>query len=841
MTLIALSNVHAESVCPQSFIDHAKWDGTDVFQGMPINQAMCGQMPTMACCKEFFEHQTAKRPQRKHIATQDLAPFPAKAPGMDSYHDLGYCTGTLRNEMVEITDTDGAKITRSTIIRHYDLITENSKGYFQINIKNCPTLNHPDINEKKRAINAPPLFFQNGEIAEIVVTNISSENTSIHWHGIELENGVDGVPGITQKPIAPNTSYQYRFQLKQDGTYWYHPHTLQEQNARGAFIIFPKGNDPVFNNRKTDTRYQHDRTILLTDYLNLNPQKILKHLEQDSGNVQLDGKLYNDLWTAYKTDNGKGFRRAFQNLLSMGMFAMDKADIYYSDFFINDERCVNCKEQSQNSREQSELEFGQIHAGERVRLRIINGSSSSYFYLDYANNKSLPDNQKLPMVIVAKDGKNVKPVEVDQLYLGMGECYDIVVEVPDADKGYELRLKSIDDQFNKRLSRIIIGHSGVGTKIQEARDVPVTTYGNLPNENYIQVNYDMLKSLNPAPIDPNIPVKYYDFELLGNMENYYWQIKGVNGTKLDPKATMPILEIPSNTRIHVTIHDSMKMGMMNHPMHLHGQFFRLIKKNESLSDVADRAFMHTATVFPGGDLELEFYSGNIGTWMFHCHNLYHMANSMMMAFRTKNDSPDSNQEHMDMDMPMKDSANESVSSTGLDLGVGTDSFNGQIKYISPNGNRNLNEVDAFFDRIEKPGNVTISAGGAYDYCYEPNKCVTLNLDFHQYIKDGEIIESSVAPGVGYRINPLNSKLLTASVQVYTNQTIKASLNSEIPIAPNTTLEGEVGCEGQYCKDFEAGFALSIRPKLNLKLVPVRCSYKKEGGGLYCGAEIHAKM
>ncbi len=839
MTLLLLTNVYAESICPKEFIEHAKWDGTDVFQGMTINQAMCGQMPTMACCKEFFEHQSAKRPQRKHIDPKDLAPFSAKAPGIESYQNLGYCTGTLRNEAVEVSDKDGSKITRYMNIRHYDLVTENSKGFFQINMKNCPTLNHPDVNDKKRAINGPPLFFQNGEIAEILVTNNSTEATSVHWHGLELPNGVDGVPGVTQKAIAPNTTFLYRFQLKQDGTYWYHPHTLQEQEARGTFVVFPKGNDPVYTNRKVDTRYHYDRTILLTDYINLNPAKILKRLQQESGNTQLDGKLYNDLWTAYKTDNGKGFKKAFQNLLSMGMFAMDKADVYYSDFFINDERCLNCKNQSAETRSQSELEFGQMRAGERVRLRIVNGSTSSYFYLDYANNKSLPDNQKLPMMIVSKDGKNVKPVEVDQLYIGMGECYDVIVEVPDNDKAYELRLKSIDDQFNKRLSRIMIGQNDAGTKIQEARDVPVTTFGELPNENYTQVNYDMLKSLNPAPIDPNISVVYYDLELMGNMENYYWQIKGINGTKIDPKAPMPIVDIPNNARIHVTIKNSMKMGMMNHPMHLHGQFFRLIKKNEKLEDVADRAFMHTATVFPGGELEFEFYSGNKGTWMLHCHNLFHMANSMMMAFATKDSAAKMEQNHME-EMPMPSSAAEGVSSSGLDLGVGANIINGRYKYVSPNGNVNLNVIDAFFEQTDRDGNKTITASGSYGYCYEPNKCVTLNLDVRQLIKDGQTIESSVAPGVGYKIQPLNNKLLTASIQVYTDKSIKSSLASVVDIAPNTTIEGEVGCEGKYCQEFEAGFALSVRPTLNLKLVPVRCAYKQEGG-LYCGAEIHAKM
>lgn len=819
------ATAQAQSQCPQSFIDKAKWDGTDVFNGMQINQDMCSQMPGMACCKEFFEHQTATRPKRKHIDPSALAPFPAKAPNLNSYEKMGYCSGELKQ-------------IQNTTVRHYEMEASDKLGFFQFNIRtqrdgktfNCPAINYPSVKEKKRPINGPPLFFVNGETAEIVVKNTGKTPTSVHWHGLELDNAADGVPGVTQPPIMPGESYTYRFKIHQDGTYWYHPHTLQEQQGRGPFIIFPKNSDPVFNN--PDTKYHHDQILVLTDHIDADPEKLLVNLQQDSGNMQRDGKIYNDLWTAYKTEGKAGLMRAFQNLKSMGMFAMDKADIYYSDFFINDERCLNCGKNPSNTYDQSPIYFGNVKAGERIRLRLINGSTSSYFYLDYANNDKLDDHDKMPIMIVAKDGKNVQPVEVDQLYMGMGECYDIVLEVPEAKKGYEFRLKSIDDQFSKRIARVIIGENSDNRNIQEAKDVKVTTFGSVPQDGTVQVNYDMLKSLNPAPIDPSLPIQYLEFDLMGSMENYYWQIKPRKGTNIEYHNGMAMVTIQKNARIHVTIHNSMTMGMMNHPMHLHGQFFRLIKKTDSPEEAQDKAFQHTATAFPGGDLELEFFSGYKGTWVFHCHNLYHMANAMMLAFRTE-DAP-----MPDMSMSMGGKSKEGVNSFSVDVGAGPTTQTANVTVSLPNGNQGLNQIKFDAERWQKPGNDIMSATGSVVHCYEPNKCVTLNLDWRQYSKDGKIVESSISPGVGYIYRPFNNKIVEANVEVYANKDVRANISSEIPAAPYTVVKGTVGCEGQYCKDFEASASIEVRPKLNLKIVPIKCTYKKAEGGTYCGAELH---
>jgi FtsP/CotA-like multicopper oxidase with cupredoxin domain len=85
----------------------------------------------------------------------------------------------------------------------------------------------------------PELRIRQGEPVRIVVSNKLGEDTTVHWHGIRLPNAMDGVPGLTQKPIRSGESFVYEFTPPDAGTFWYHPHadTLQRRchgNGWGA-------------------------------------------------------------------------------------------------------------------------------------------------------------------------------------------------------------------------------------------------------------------------------------------------------------------------------------------------------------------------------------------------------------------------------------------------------------------------------------------------------------------------------------------------------------------------------------------------------------------------------
>jgi FtsP/CotA-like multicopper oxidase with cupredoxin domain len=246
----------------------------------------------------------------------------------------------------------------------------------------------------------PTLTFTEGDTAEIYVHNRMNEETSMHWHGVFLPNQYDGVPNLTQMPISPHTTHLYRFPIIQHGTHWYHSHSkLQEQiGMYGAMIL---------NKRKE----QNIPTlpIVLSDWTDMKPEEVHRSLHNATD------------WFAIKKGTTQSYAEAIRSGYLKTKFrnewkrmnAMDVSDVYYERFLINGE---NVNEQPQ------------FKARDKVRLRIANAGASSYFWLTYAGGK---------ITVVATDGNDVVPIEVDRLIVAVSETYDVIVEIPE-NKCYEL-------------------------------------------------------------------------------------------------------------------------------------------------------------------------------------------------------------------------------------------------------------------------------------------------------------------------------------------------------------------------------------------------------------------
>ncbi|WP_318640159.1 multicopper oxidase domain-containing protein [Flavobacterium ardleyense] len=254
----------------------------------------------------------------------------------------------------------------------------------------------------------PTLTFTEGDIAEIVVHNKSKESTSLHWHGIYLPNKEDGVPHLTQMPIMPGESFTYKFPVIQNGTHWYHSHSgFQEQiGMYGSLIMLKRKDDSTFRQGIDDLP---SVPIILSEWTDIKPENVQRMLRNANdwpaikkGTVQ----SYSEAIAAghFKTKVGNEWKR---------MLAMDVSDVYYDKFLINGK---------------NEIHFPQFSAGDKVRLRIANGGASSYFWLTYAGGK---------ITVVANDGNDVEPIEVDRLIIGVSETYDIVITIPADGTAYE--------------------------------------------------------------------------------------------------------------------------------------------------------------------------------------------------------------------------------------------------------------------------------------------------------------------------------------------------------------------------------------------------------------------
>ncbi|MEO5915395.1 MAG: multicopper oxidase domain-containing protein [Luteolibacter sp.] len=280
------------------------------------------------------------------------------------------------------------------------------------------------VNITGKAVNAmtinggipgPTLRFTEGDTAVIHVHNMMDTATSVHWHGMLVPPDMDGVPFITYPGIEPGETFTYRFPIRQSGTYWYHSHTmLQEQRGVfGSIVILP---------RKRGGNADMEHVVVLSDWTNKNPMEILRNLRRGSEYFGVEKGTSQSLLGAAKTGKlGAWFGRE-----GMRMPAMDLADVAYDAFLVN-------------GKPEESLAAG---PGRTIRLRIIDGSASSFFHLSYAGG---------PMTIVSADGQAVVPLKMMKpILIGIAETYDVLVKVP-ASGAYEFRATAHDGSGHSSL------------------------------------------------------------------------------------------------------------------------------------------------------------------------------------------------------------------------------------------------------------------------------------------------------------------------------------------------------------------------------------------------------
>ncbi len=490
----------------------------------------------------------------------------------------------------------------------------------------------------------PTLTFTQGDTAEIHVYNELKEGTSLHWHGLILPNKEDGVPYLTQMPIEPNTTHVYRFPIVQNGTHWYHSHSgLQEQiGMYGSMILNKRSDDTTFRKGIDDLP---TIPVIISEWTDYNPNNVHRMLHNATD------------WFAIK----KGSTQSYIEAIKEGhfttkvknefkrMLAMDVSDVYYDRFFLNG---------------YVESQLSQFKAGDNVRLRISNAGASTYFWLNYGGGK---------FQVVANDGNDVEPTEVDRLIIAVSETYDIVLTIPEKNKSFAFQATS-EDRINRSLLYIGEGEKqnmaplprlkyfegmkmmnsmmkmngdlddmGMNMSLNQM-DMNVVMYPEITGASNAQLkenkenqynsnalsdivtlNYSMLKSPHNTSLPKDAPTKVLKFELTGNMNRYVWSMDNKVVSESDK------ILIKKGENVKMIIYNG---SMMRHPMHLHGHDFRVLNgqgDNAPLKNIIDIMPMETDT--------LEFNANMEGDWFFHCHILYHMMSGMGRVFTYQNQAP----------------------------------------------------------------------------------------------------------------------------------------------------------------------------------------------------------
>jgi FtsP/CotA-like multicopper oxidase with cupredoxin domain len=482
---------------------------------------------------------------------------------------------------------------------------------------------------------APLLRLREGQNVRITVDNQLNEDTSIHWHGFIVPFQMDGVPGISFPGIRARTSFTYEFPIKQSGTYWYHSHSgLQEQLGHyGPIVIDPAGPDPV--------AYDREHVIVLSDWTFMHPHTLFTRLKQEGGFFNRNRRTLADKMGGKPDPLSPADAKMFAE---MRMDPTDISDVTAAAYTY----LINGHSPAENW-------TGLFRPGERVRLRIINAATQTIF------NVRIPG---LKLIVVATDGINVRPVEVDELQIGNAETYDLIV-VPE-DRAYSFVAEGIDRsgmgiatlspragmraavpplRERPTLTMMDMGmmdhsaHGGggsgmamdhnmrdkskvdfkVGAGVDMIAPMPMNRVDHpgigLENVGHKVLSYKDLVSLTPNT-DTRVPTRRVDIHLTGNMERFMWSM---DGEKLSENPEP--YRFARNERVRLRlINDT----MMTHPMHLHGHFVEIVNGNPG-----HQPLKHTVRVSPGGFIDLDLTADAPGDWAFHCHLLYHMHAGMM--------------------------------------------------------------------------------------------------------------------------------------------------------------------------------------------------------------------
>jgi CopA family copper-resistance protein len=486
---------------------------------------------------------------------------------------------------------------------------------------------------------APTLVWREGETVTIHVHNRLSEDTSIHWHGIILPFDMDGVPGLSFAGIPPGSTFTYRFQVQQNGSYWYHSHSGDQKvrGMHGAIIIEPRAGEYI--------RADRDHVVLLTDWSDSSMPQVFRSLKQQSDMYNRNRPTVGEFVQDVRESSLSAALERREMWQQMRMSPADLADV-----------SGTVLEYLMNGSTSSDNWTGLFSPGERVRLRFINGAGNSIY------DVRIPG---LPMTLVQADGIDVQPIVIDEFRFGPGETYDVIIEpveaaytlyaqsmdrsgfvrgtlatatglaaaVPAVDPpqwlGMEDMMGNMDHSNHSEHSQHnppVASHSlatpsqtvrhassEFGSSVDMRVDTPRTNLDDpgvgLRNNGRRVLTAADIRALH-GPYDSRLPAREVELHLTGNMERYTWSIDGLAFNESSP------VHMRAGERLRVILQND---TMMTHPMHLHGMWSDL--------ETPEGEFLtrrHTILVHPAQRISFLATPEELGRWAWHCHLMFHM-------------------------------------------------------------------------------------------------------------------------------------------------------------------------------------------------------------------------
>lgn len=427
------------------------------------------------------------------------------------------------------------------------------------------------------SVPGPLLRLPQGGVLAATLENALPDATTIHWHGVRLPNAMDGVPGLTQPPVAPGERFEYRFAVPDAGTYWYHPHlSTPEQVDRGLHgVLIVDEPDPPAVDREL---------VWLLDDWRLDRQARIVEDFLDFRDVSHAGRIGNTI-----TINGR----------------------------LADREAVR--------------------PGERLRLRLANAANARIFGLRFEGLAPwllALDGQPLPAARALGESEPlmIGPGMRADLIVDIPIAGDRwrVLDVSQRNRAWRL----VDLVAEGRAAA---GSASGRARAGSRRDAPAPIAPNRHAEpdlrEPLRVNLHfgggmMGRGLPPDTAEARAARRKRRLE--GHREpDPVWSVNGQ--AHLEHGAGHPLEFVADRGRtVLLRLHNDTAWW---HPIHLHGHSWRELARNGR--PVADRPWRDTSLMAPGERLEVAFVADNPGDWLLHCHVLEHHAGGMGTQFRVR--------------------------------------------------------------------------------------------------------------------------------------------------------------------------------------------------------------
>lgn len=404
----------------------------------------------------------------------------------------------------------------------------------------------------------------------VVLENKLPVPTAIHWHGLHPPNTSDGVPGVTQPVVRPNASLFYDFPLQPAGTHWMHSH----QGLQEAFLLAAP---LIVHETAEQSRDEQEIVILLGDFSFTPPKEVYAKLRQGGKGA-----------AAMKPGMAMPAAGKAESAMNMGSGKVDANDVDYDAYLAND-RTLN------------DPEVVKVEKGGRVRLRIINGSSGTNFFIDLG---------ALSGELIATDGMAVKPVRGTRFPLAIAQRIDVRVDLPRDGGAFPILALR---EFATEQTGIVLATTGARIQRLPVKNSSATGLLTLDLES-------RLSAVQPLTEKPVAQVN--TLRLQGNMSRYDWLINGQAFDVANPGTQQPQVRVQQGQRVALKF---VNETPMSHPMHLHGHSFQVV----AINDRPISGALRDTVLVPGrSSVTVAFDANNPGLWFVHCHVLWHLEAGM---------------------------------------------------------------------------------------------------------------------------------------------------------------------------------------------------------------------